>query len=44
MRPLIEAGMPADVILVRTTPAERPEPPRGTAAIRERAAEIAFGA
>jgi NTE family protein len=43
LRPLIEAGAPADVILIRTTPAERPEPPHGTADIRERAAEIAFG-
>jgi NTE family protein len=43
LRPLIEAGAPADVILVPTAPRERPEPPRGAADIRERAAEIAFG-
>jgi NTE family protein len=43
LRPLIEAGAPADVILVRTTPTERPRPPRGAADIRERAAELAFG-
>jgi len=43
LRPLIEAGAPADVILVPTTPTERPEPPHGAANIRERAAEIAFG-
>jgi NTE family protein len=42
LRPLIEAGAPADVILVPTGPAERPEPPHGAADIRERAAEIAF--
>ena len=43
LRPLIEAGAPADVILVRTTPTERPKPPRGAADIRERAAELTFG-
>jgi NTE family protein len=43
LRPLIEAGAPADVILVRTAPLERPEPPHGAAGIRERAAELAFG-
>lgn len=43
LRPLIEAGAPADVILVPTAPMERPEPPHGAADIRERAAEIAFG-
>jgi len=43
LRPLIEAGAPADVILVRTAPLERPEPPHGAADVRERAAEIAFG-
>jgi NTE family protein len=43
LRPLIEAGAPADVILVPTAPMERPEPPQGSANIRERAAEIAFG-
>jgi NTE family protein len=43
LRPLIEAGAPADVILVPTAPMERPEPPHGAADIRERAAEITFG-
>lgn len=43
LRPLIEAGAPADVILVPTAPLERPEPPQGAADIRERTAEIAFG-
>ena len=40
LRPLIEAGAPPDVILVPTRPRERPEPPHGAAAIRERAAEL----
>lgn len=44
LRPLIEAGSPPDVILVRTMPQERPDPPRGNAAIRARSAELAFGA
>ncbi|MDO9710767.1 patatin-like phospholipase family protein [Paracraurococcus lichenis] len=43
LRPLIEAGAPADVILVPTAPMERPELPHGAADIRERSAEIAFG-
>ena len=43
VRPLIEAGAPADVILVPTAPMERLEPPHGAADIRERSAEIAFG-
>ena len=42
--PLIEAGAPSDLILVRTTPVERPEPPHGAADIRERTAEFTFGA
>ena len=42
LRPLIEAGAPTDVILVRTTPVERPEPPDGIGDIRGRAAELAF--
>ncbi len=41
--PLIEAGAPPDLILVRTTPVERPEPPHGAADIRERTAEFTFG-
>jgi NTE family protein len=43
LRPLIEAGAPADVILVPTAPMERPEAPHGAADIRARAAELAFG-
>lgn len=44
VRPLIEApGGPADLIVVRTTPTERPEPPRGAAELRERTSELAFG-
>lgn len=42
LRPLIEAGAPTDVILVRTTPVERPEPPEGIGDIRGRAAKFAF--
>ena len=42
LRPLIEAGAPADVILVHTSPMEQPEPPYGVADIRARTAEIAF--
>jgi len=44
LRPLIEAGAPADVILVHTSPMERPEPPYGGADVRARAAELAFNA
>ena len=42
LRPLIEAGAPSDVILVRTTPFERLEPPSGTGPIGNRVNEIAF--
>jgi NTE family protein len=44
LRCLIEAGAPADIVLVRTTPVERPDPPVGAAGIAERADEMAFGA
>lgn len=44
LRPLIEAGAPADVLIVRTTPLERPERPVGAAAVNERLNEITFGA
>jgi NTE family protein len=44
LRALIEAGAPADLILVRTTPQERPDLPNGGAAILERAEEMTFGA
>jgi NTE family protein len=44
VRPLIEAGAPSDVVIIRTTPVERPDLPSGAAGVRERSAEIAFGA
>ena len=44
LRALIEAGAPSDVLVVRTTPLERPEMPSGAAAIQNRADEITFGA
>lgn len=43
LRPVIEAGSPADVLLVRTTPLERPQSPLGSAAVQERVNEITFG-
>jgi NTE family protein len=43
LRALIEAGAPADILLVRTTPVLRPDPPAGAAAILERTEEITFG-
>lgn len=43
LRALIEAGAPADILLVRTTPVLRPNPPSGAAAILERTEEITFG-
>jgi NTE family protein len=44
LRALIEAGAPADILLVRTTPQERPDLPTGAAAILERTEEMTFGA
>jgi NTE family protein len=44
LRALIEAGAPADIVLVRTTPVERPERPTSAAAILERTEEMTFGA
>ncbi|MFC7557373.1 patatin-like phospholipase family protein [Pseudoroseomonas wenyumeiae] len=44
LRALIEAGAPADMLLVRTTPQERPDLPAGDAAILERTEEMTFGA
>lgn len=41
---LIEAGAPSDVVIVRTTPHERPWTPRQAASVQERANEITFGA
>ncbi len=43
VRPLIEAGAPADVLIVRTAPAQRAALPAGSAAVRDRLAEITFG-
>ena len=43
LRMLIEAGVPEDVIIIRATPASRPEAPSGAARIHHRIAEIAFG-
>ncbi|CAH2604442.1 Patatin-like phospholipase family protein [Rhodovastum atsumiense] len=43
VRPLIEAGAPPDIVIVRTTPIERPEVPASAARIQERTHEIAFG-
>jgi NTE family protein len=43
LRPLIEAGAPPDVLIVRTTPLERPKRPVGSAAVQQRINEITFG-
>src|SRR6185437_4834465 len=43
LRPLIEAGAAPDVILVHTSPLERPEVPRSSGDIEARSAELAFG-
>ena len=44
LRALVEAGAPADIVLVRTAPVERPDPPAGAAGVLERTEEMAFGA
>jgi NTE family protein len=45
LRALIEAGAPADILVIRTTPVERPEPPpTSTAGLLERTNELTFGA
>jgi NTE family protein len=44
VRPLIEAGCPSDVIVVRTTPQQRPELPVDPMAVYERVSELAFDA
>lgn len=44
LRALIEAGAPPDVLLVRTTPLERPAAPVGSAAVADRISEVTFGA
>lgn len=43
VRPLIEAGAPEDVLIVRTQPLERLDTPAGTLAVKERVSEITFG-
>lgn len=43
VRPLIEAGAPADVLIVRASPLERPGTPTGAPAVQERVNEITFG-
>ncbi len=43
VRPLIEAGCPPDLLIVRTTPDERLLPPHGAAAVKDRLSEITFG-
>ena len=41
---IVEAEGPTDLVIVRTTPVERPEPPSGVHGVSERISEIAFGA
>jgi NTE family protein len=43
IQPLIEAGAPSDVIVVRTTPLQRPPVPLTTREITDRTNELAFG-
>ncbi len=43
LRPLIEAGSPPDVLIVRATPLERPGTPSGAMAVQARVNEITFG-
>ena len=43
VRPLIEAGAPADILIIRTMPGERLAPPFGAAAVKDRLSEITFG-
>ncbi len=43
LRPLIEAGSPPDVLIVRAKPLERPGTPTGAIAVQERVNEITFG-
>lgn len=44
LRAMIEAGAPPDLLIVRTTPLERPGRPMGAVAVHERVNEITFGA
>jgi NTE family protein len=43
LRPLIEAGTPSDVIIIRTTPLERHAVPSTSRDVTERANELTFG-
>ena len=43
LRPLIEAGAPSDVLIVRAKPLARPGTPTGAIAVQERINEITFG-
>lgn len=44
IRALIEAGAPPDIVIIRTTPVERPErPPTDAAGLLERTTEMSFG-
>ena len=44
LRALVEAAGSADILLVRTTPVERPDLPAGAAGVLERADEMVFAA
>lgn len=44
LRALIEAGAPADLVLVRTTTVARPDVPTGAADVLDRTNEVTFGA
>ena len=43
LRPLIEAGAPSDVLVVRTTPLRRPRTPTDAASVQERSNQLTFG-
>jgi NTE family protein len=43
LRPLIEAGAPSDIVIIRNTPLERPHVPLQPERIIDRVNEIAFG-
>jgi NTE family protein len=44
LRALIEAGAPADLLIVRTMPIERPDTPTSAAGLADRINELTFGA
>ncbi len=44
LRSVVEADAPADIVLVRTSPVDRPAPLVGTSGLAERIDEIAFSA